>query len=96
MCGIAGICGTGWRHGELLRMQAAQSHRGPDDAGIYIDPSGAAGLAHKRLSIIDLSPAGHQPMASVDGGLVLVFNARLHTWTQTGLSATPSEYSDSE
>jgi asparagine synthase (glutamine-hydrolysing) len=82
MCGIAGVCGTGWQQGELQMMQAAQSHRGPDDAGIYNDPSGIAGLAHNRLSIIDLSPAGHQPMVSADAGLVLVFNGEIYNYLE--------------
>ncbi len=49
----------------LARLNAVQAHRGPDDCGIYCQ--GAVGLAHRRLSIIDLSPAGHQPMTNKDG-----------------------------
>ena len=56
----------------LERMNAVLAHRGPDDAGIYHD--GQIGLAHRRLSIIDLSPAGHQPMSNPEGTLWITFN----------------------
>jgi asparagine synthase (glutamine-hydrolysing) len=64
MCGIAGIIKTSNRvdADELVRMRDALEHRGPDDQGIWIGADGAVGLAHRRLSIIDLSEAGHQPM----------------------------------
>jgi asparagine synthase (glutamine-hydrolysing) len=62
---------------ELLeRMSATLRHRGPDDAGVYV--SGPLGLGHRRLSIIDLSPTGHQPMASPDGEVVLVYNGETY------------------
>jgi asparagine synthase (glutamine-hydrolysing) len=62
----------------LERMNAAQAHRGPDDSGIYCQ--GAVGLAHRRLSIIDLSPAGHQPMANEDGTIWIVFNGEIYNF----------------
>lgn len=79
MCGIAGTLAAG-RGGEdhLWRMIACINHRGPDDCGIWFDPDCGAGLAHARLSIIDLSPAGHQPMTSVSGRYVLVFNGEIY------------------
>ena len=71
MCGIAGFVqlGSGGlefdRAARLRGMIGAVRHRGPDDEGVWSD--GVCGLAHARLSIIDLSPAGHQPMGSPDG-----------------------------
>ena len=65
MCGIAGVInfdGSAIDRGQLIAMRDIIAHRGPDDVGLYIDDH--AGLAHRRLSIIDLSPAGHQPFLS--------------------------------
>ena len=62
----------------LERMNAVLAHRGPDDAGIFC--VGAVGLAHRRLSIIDLSPAGHQPMANEDGTVWIVFNGEIYNF----------------
>jgi asparagine synthase (glutamine-hydrolysing) len=62
----------------LERMNAVQAHRGPDDSGIYCE--GALGLAHRRLSIIDLSPAGHQPMSNEDGTIWIVFNGEIYNF----------------
>jgi asparagine synthase (glutamine-hydrolysing) len=82
MCGIAGI--SGWKRGpeELTRtleaMQKALGHRGPDDRGLLTDPQGRWGLAHTRLSILDLSPCGRQPMTSADGKWHLVFNGEIY------------------
>ena len=69
MCGIAGLIGrlTPAHHDALGRMNAALAHRGPDDSGIWADPAAGVVLAHRRLSILDLSPEGHQPMVSADG-----------------------------
>jgi asparagine synthase (glutamine-hydrolysing) len=79
MCGIAGILNGG--HRELLaRMSDVIAHRGPDDAGLQWFPDSASGLAHRRLSIIDLSDAGHQPMWSVSGQLCLVFNGEIYNY----------------
>jgi asparagine synthase (glutamine-hydrolysing) len=69
MCGIAGIIhfdGAPVEQGTLASMMHVQKHRGPDDEGIHLDPSASIGLGHRRLSIIDLSPAGHQPMCYLD------------------------------
>ena len=80
MCGIAGF----WRPGAavdeacLRRMAAAIAHRGPDDAGVWTDENVGIGLAHRRLSILDLSPAGHQPMLSASGRYVIVFNGEIY------------------
>jgi len=60
------------------RMADALVHRGPDDAGLWADPSAGICLVHRRLAILDLSAAGHQPMLSSDGRLVLVFNGEIY------------------
>ena len=78
MCGIAGVL---QRNGAvernvLERMGATLKHRGPDDSGVFA--SGPVGLAHTRLSIIDLSAHGHQPMASEDGDFVIAYNGEIY------------------
>jgi asparagine synthase (glutamine-hydrolysing) len=82
---MCGICGTVYRdrerivtHDELQAMSSLLSHRGPDDAGVYL--SGNVGLAHRRLSIIDLSPAGHQPMTNEDESIWIVFNGEIYNY----------------
>ena len=79
MCGIAGIF-TADRVDPalLLRMAAAIAHRGPDDQGIWSDDEAGIGFAHRRLSIVDLSPQGHQPMHSADGRYVICFNGEIY------------------
>jgi len=64
MCGIAGFSGR-FDGSVLEKMNAVIAHRGPDDFGTYWLPEKSIGLAHRRLSIIDLSPLGHQPMWEV-------------------------------
>ena len=81
MCGICGkINLTGDLPPEALirRMASTLHHRGPDDEGVYV--KGNAGLGHKRLSIIDLSPAGHQPMSNEDGSVWIVFNGEIYNY----------------
>ena len=77
MCGIAGILRSGAPAdaGELRAMARALAHRGPDDEGFHHD--GGLGLAHRRLAILDLSPAGRQPMSNEDGTVWLVYNGQL-------------------
>ena len=79
MCGIAGLI-TRRRLDEqsVRRMVGPIAHRGPDDEGIWIDPEAGIGLGNRRLSIIDLSPAGHQPMQSASGRFVLTFNGEIY------------------
>lgn len=81
MCGLAGIFDTrGQRPIDqtlLARMNELQFHRGPDEGGIHTEPG--VGLAHRRLSIIDLS-SGQQPMHSADGSLVLVYNGEIYNF----------------
>jgi asparagine synthase (glutamine-hydrolysing) len=79
MCGIAGIVSAKGVDRRLLeRMTDAVSHRGPDDVGLWIDAEAGVGLGHRRLAIVDLSPAGHQPMLSADGRFVLTFNGEIY------------------
>lgn len=83
MCGIAAIWERQGRPCEpvaLVAMRDAQMHRGPDDQGILID--GAVGLAHRRLSILDLSPAGHQPMCNEDGTVWITFNGEIYNYIE--------------
>jgi asparagine synthase (glutamine-hydrolysing) len=83
MCGIAGIVSShGVDRGLLKRMTNALRHRGPDDEGIWLDEGCEVGFGHRRLSIIDLSPAGHQPMHSVGGRYVLTFNGEIYNHSE--------------
>lgn len=83
MCGIAGIVNL---NGEpvsppiLQRMTDAIKHRGPDGEGHWIE--GGVGFGHRRLAIIDLSPAGHQPMVSADHRYVLIYNGELYNFRE--------------
>src|SRR5271169_4647597 len=86
MCGIAGFVTAGAiprgaeLEARLWRMIAPLRHRGPDDEGVWTD--GRAGLAHARLSIIDLSPAGHQPMVSADGTAWITYNGEIYNFAE--------------
>jgi asparagine synthase (glutamine-hydrolysing) len=85
MCGVAGFLATGAaRPGEavLRAMGDAMAHRGPDASGTWLSPDGRMGLSHRRLSIIDLSPAGAQPMSSADGSLVISFNGEVFNFRE--------------
>jgi asparagine synthase (glutamine-hydrolysing) len=90
MCGIAGyLTGGGADAGLVRRMIAPIAHRGPDDQGVWIDQDAGIGLGHRRLSIVDLSPLGHQPMASADGRWLLSYNGEIynHAALRTELEA---------
>lgn len=79
MCGLAGLWTRGRVSDATVRAMAdAVAHRGPDDAGVWIDAEAGIGLGHRRLAVVDLSPAGHQPMASRCGRYVLVFNGEVY------------------
>lgn len=79
MCGIAGLLSPeGTDLSVALDMAAAIAHRGPDDQGLWVDQAAGIGLGHRRLSIIDLSPLGHQPMTSANGRYVIVFNGEIY------------------
>lgn len=83
MCGIVGVFRFSGDNDpvtpELIaRMRDTMTHRGPDDAGLYVSEDGRVGLGHRRLSIIDLSPAGHQPMSNEDGTIWITFNGEIY------------------
>jgi asparagine synthase (glutamine-hydrolysing) len=81
MCGIAGILSPVGRHvtAEVVgSMALTLRHRGPDDAGVWVDADSGVALAHRRLAILDLTPAGHQPMVSAGGRFVIVFNGEIY------------------
>jgi asparagine synthase (glutamine-hydrolysing) len=82
MCGIAGFAGSGSREvaAAVERMLAAMARRGPDDEGLESFPT--AVLGHRRLSIFDPSPAGHQPMTAPDGGVSIVFNGAIYNFLE--------------
>jgi asparagine synthase (glutamine-hydrolysing) len=81
MCGIVGIAGEHLPSRELLiRMRDALRHRGPDDEGAWWSADGRVALAHRRLSIIDLSPNGRQPMSDGTGRLHIVFNGEIYNY----------------
>jgi asparagine synthase (glutamine-hydrolysing) len=82
MCGIAGIVGPGASRRGVEAMVASQKHRGPDDGGTYVDRAGGAAFGHNRLSIIDLSAAGRQPMITADGSLVALLNGEIYNYLE--------------
>jgi asparagine synthase (glutamine-hydrolysing) len=88
MCGIVGVFSNreGWSLSEaaLATMRDEMASRGPDDAGIFVHRKNDlfVGLGHRRLSIIDLSPLGHQPMATADGFLWIVFNGEIFNYRE--------------
>ena len=96
MCGIAGF----WqskaldeRPVEILeRMSGALAHRGPDDSGIFHEPAIGIGLAFRRLSIIDLSPEGHQPMVSGSGRFEIVFNGEVYNFEELRAELEPRRW----
>lgn len=83
MCGICGIIkfdGNHIQEDSILRMMQIQKHRGPDDEGVFIEDN--VGLGFVRLSILDLTPAGHQPMFSPDKRYVTVFNGEIFNYIE--------------
>jgi len=79
MCGIAGFWGINHCDPAIAQRMGLQiQSRGPDDSGVWVDEAAGLALAHRRLSIIDLSPAGHQPMHSPCGRFTLVFNGEIY------------------
>jgi asparagine synthase (glutamine-hydrolysing) len=65
---------------QLQKASSSLSHRGPDDAGVFLDETAGVGLAHRRLSILDLSSAGHQPMCSDDGAVWISYNGEIYNF----------------
>ncbi len=84
MCGIVGVYkNSGGIDRSLIEtMRDTLSHRGPDDAGLWLREDGRLALAHRRLSIIDLSPAGHQPMSDDTGKYAIVFNGEIYNYVE--------------
>ena len=81
MCGIVGfltISAAANMEAHARRMADSLAHRGPDDIGVWVNEAAGVALAHRRLSILDLSPAGHQPMTSDCGRYVIVFNGEIY------------------
>ena len=81
MCGIIGISGQ-LDVAALRAGTAAIEHRGPDDTGVFFDVQSQIGLGHTRLSIVELSELGHQPMLSPDGQVALVFNGEIYNFRE--------------
>ena len=95
MCGIAGIVtfGHGFQerwHNELIKMNQAIVHRGRSGHGHYTDKTQSCFLTHRRLSIIDLSDLAAQPMTSVDGRYVMVFNGEIYNYQEIAATLGPS------
>lgn len=84
MCGIVGVASArGDVDSELLVAQRnTLCHRGPDDAGVWFSADGRVGFAHQRLSIVDLSAAGHQPMSLSDSSLHITFNGEIYNFRE--------------
>ena len=82
MCGIAGAYDSvGGVDGQrVVAMRDALAHRGPDDRGLYVDPSRRVAIGHRRLSIVDLSPSGHQPMANERGNVWVACNGEIYNY----------------
>lgn len=82
MCGLAGFWGGSYDHDQaaqiLSKMGTSMVHRGPDDSGIFFDQSHGIGIVHRRLSILDLSSSGSQPMTSQNNRYVMAFNGEIY------------------
>jgi asparagine synthase (glutamine-hydrolysing) len=85
MCGIVGIISSTssqTNQDRLTQMRDSLSHRGPDDQGSWISSDGRVALGHRRLSILDLTEAGHQPMTAAEGALSIVFNGEIYNYLE--------------
>jgi len=97
---MCGICGFNWANNELLeKMMDSMRHRGPDDSGIYL--SDGLSLGHLRLSIIDLSSLGHQPMCNEDQSIWITYNGEIYNYLPLkteleGLGHVFKSHSDTE
>ncbi|MCX6591241.1 MAG: asparagine synthase (glutamine-hydrolyzing) [Acidobacteria bacterium] len=87
MCGIAGIWRWGgaeadWLTAQVSRMARTLVHRGPDGGGIWVNATAGVALGHRRLKVIDLTEAGHQPMVSASGRYVITFNGEIYNFAE--------------
>jgi asparagine synthase (glutamine-hydrolysing) len=86
MCGITGFLDLSASHDDdqltalVTRMADSIRHRGPDDSGMWVDSGAGIALGFRRLAILDLSPTGHQPMASTDGRYMIIFNGEVYNF----------------
>jgi asparagine synthase (glutamine-hydrolysing) len=94
MCGIAGIFSASGQPVDRLRerlerMNALQKHRGPDDEGVWTSSDATVGMGHVRLSILDLSERGHQPMREEEAGLTIAFNGEIYNFRELRARLAP-------
>ncbi len=91
MCGICGIVGTS-EHDVIERMTLSLAHRGPDDDGVALFPRHNLALGHRRLSVIDLSLKGRQPMSNEDGTVWLSFNGEIYNFRELKAVLDPARH----
>jgi asparagine synthase (glutamine-hydrolysing) len=106
MCGINAAFAYGGdappvTRAEIVRVRDAMAARGPDGAGLWLDPERRIGLGHRRLAIIDPGPAGSQPMATADGNLVITYNGEIYNYRSLreelcAAGVAPRTHSDTE
>src|SRR5688572_29110460 len=86
MCGLTGFVASATAAEDLVltvrRMHGALAHRGPDDSGEWVDAEAGVALGFRRLAIIDLSPAGHQPMLSASARYVATLNGEIYNFEE--------------
>lgn len=88
MCGIFGVINFNGKPVDQQKLISARDtmfHRGPDDEGLFTNTDGSVGFGFRRLSIIDLSAGGHQPMSSPDGRYIIVFNGEIYNYKKLGM-----------
>jgi asparagine synthase (glutamine-hydrolysing) len=102
MCGIAGFINTSWDESQLHQMNDAIAHRGPDAKGVFYESNLGVGLAHRRLSILDVSEGANQPFYSKCGRFVMVYNGEVYNFGEIAIelskeaSFVPTTSSDTE
>src|SRR3954468_21167528 len=92
MCGIVGVQGQ-FHPSVVAKMAAKVAHRGPDSCGAWHSPTSSVAFAHQRLSIIDVSPAGSQPMIDPADDCVIVFNGEIYNFRELRCALTRQGYS---
>jgi asparagine synthase (glutamine-hydrolysing) len=83
MCGFAGFLSKNKQSDQKMRIESMLLpllHRGPDDGGTWVDPNAGLALGHRRLSIQDISPFGHQPMESHSSQFVIAYNGEIYNF----------------